>query len=57
MIATILAAILVFASGLAFGLALAVVTPEAGLCFLLMAFGSLDRWQRGKDRMRRWLRW
>ncbi len=57
MIATILAAALVFASGLAFGLALAVVTPEAGLCLLLMAFGSLERWQRGKARVRRWFRW
>ena len=56
MIATILAAILVFASGLAFGLALAVVTPEAGLCLLLMAFGSLERWQRGKARVRMWFR-
>lgn len=57
MIATILAGALVFASGLAFGLALAVVTPEAGLCLLLMAFGSLERWQRGKARVRRWFRW
>lgn len=57
MIATIIAGVFLFASGLAFGLALAVITPEAGLCLLLMAFGSLERWQRGKARVRRWFRW
>lgn len=44
---------LAFLAGIAFGVALSAVTPEAGLCFLLMAVGAWDRWQEAKRRFRR----
>lgn len=54
----VLAFALVFGSGLALGTALSVVSPEASLCLLLVAFGSWERAQAAKARWKkRWSRW